>query len=221
MLSVTRPGDPHRLSIYAGPMCDRNRDGGDARRRAVPRPARAGARRDPPGGSRRAGGGRRGRVRPRRGRPPRPGDRDRRPGPDRLDQPPPAPAAGRLHAGRPSHRHAGTPRDHLRVRRLEAAARSDRRARPRPRYVCVKPVAASHGIWGRDALGSPGLIQGDERGGLVTSRRTWLSVLTLLAALLLAMGAAACGGDDDEGGGAATTTETQEEAVTAGLVSDV
>ena len=53
-------------------------------------------------------------------------------------------------------------------------------------------------------------------------RRTWLSLLTLLAALLLALGAAACGGDDDdEGGGAATTTETQEEAVTAGLVSDV
>jgi basic membrane protein A and related proteins len=53
----------------------------------------------------------------------------------------------------------------------------------------------------------------------VTSRRTWLSVLTVLAALLLAMGAAACGGDDDEGG--AATTETQAEAVTAGLVSDV
>jgi basic membrane protein A and related proteins len=53
----------------------------------------------------------------------------------------------------------------------------------------------------------------------VTSRRTWLSVLTVLAALLLAMGAAACGGDDDEGGAAAT--ETQAEAVTAGLVSDV
>ncbi len=52
------------------------------------------------------------------------------------------------------------------------------------------------------------------------SRRTWLSVLTVLAALLLAMGAAACGGDDDDGG-AAATTETQAEAVTAGLVSDV
>jgi basic membrane protein A and related proteins len=53
----------------------------------------------------------------------------------------------------------------------------------------------------------------------VTSRRTWLSVLTVLAALLLAMGAAARGGDDKEGG--AATTETQAEAVTAGLVSDV
>jgi basic membrane protein A and related proteins len=55
----------------------------------------------------------------------------------------------------------------------------------------------------------------------VTSRRMWLSVLTVLAALLLAMGAAACGGDDDDEGGAATTAETQAEAVTAGLVSDV
>ena len=54
----------------------------------------------------------------------------------------------------------------------------------------------------------------------MTSRRMWLSVLTVLAALLLAMGTAACGGDDDEGG-AATTAETQAEAVTAGLVSDV
>jgi basic membrane protein A and related proteins len=53
----------------------------------------------------------------------------------------------------------------------------------------------------------------------VRSRRTWLSVLTVLAALLLAMGAAACGGDDE--GGAATTAETQAEAVKAGLVSDV
>ena len=53
----------------------------------------------------------------------------------------------------------------------------------------------------------------------MTSRRMWLSVLTVLAALLLAMGAAACGGDDN--GGAATTAETQAEAVTAGLVSDV
>ena len=32
-------------------------------------------------------------------------------------------------------------------------------ARPRPRYVCVKPVDASHGFSGRDALGSPGLIR--------------------------------------------------------------
>jgi basic membrane protein A len=56
----------------------------------------------------------------------------------------------------------------------------------------------------------------------VRGRRTWLSLLTVLAALLFAFGAAACGGDDDDdGGGAATTTETQEEAVTAGLVSDV
>jgi len=56
----------------------------------------------------------------------------------------------------------------------------------------------------------------------VRGRRTWLSLLTVLAALLLAFGAAACGGDDDDdGGGAATTAETQEEAVTAGLVSDV
>ena len=54
----------------------------------------------------------------------------------------------------------------------------------------------------------------------MTSRRMWLSALTVLAALLLAMGAAACGGDDDESGGA-TTAETQAEAVTAGLVSDV
>jgi basic membrane protein A and related proteins len=54
----------------------------------------------------------------------------------------------------------------------------------------------------------------------VRSRRTWLSVLVVLAAVLLAMGAAACGGDDDDGG-AAATTETQAEAVTAGLVSDV
>ena len=53
-------------------------------------------------------------------------------------------------------------------------------------------------------------------------RSTWLSLLTVFAALLFAFGAAACGGDDDDdGGGAATTTETQEEAVTAGLVSDV
>ena len=51
------------------------------------------------------------------------------------------------------------------------------------------------------------------------SRRTWLSVLTALAAVLLAIGAAACGGDDN--GGAATTAETQAEAVRAGLVSDV
>jgi basic membrane protein A len=57
----------------------------------------------------------------------------------------------------------------------------------------------------------------------VKGRSTWLTLLTVFAALLLAFGAAACGGDDDDdgGGAATTTTETQEEAVTAGLVSDV
>jgi basic membrane protein A len=57
----------------------------------------------------------------------------------------------------------------------------------------------------------------------VNGRSTWLRLLTVFAALLLAFGAAACGGDDDDdgGGAATTTTETQEEAVTAGLVSDV
>ena len=77
----------------------------------------------------RRGGGRG--LRPRRGPAPRPGDRDRRADPDRLGLAPPAPAAGRLHAGGPPRRHAGAPRDHLRLRGLEAAARARGRRRAR------------------------------------------------------------------------------------------
>ena len=77
---------------------------------------------------------RRGRLRPRRGRPPGPGDRDRRPGPDGLHEPAPAAAPGRLHAGRPPDRHAGAPRDHLGLRRLQAPAGADLRGRPPARY---------------------------------------------------------------------------------------
>ena len=46
------------------------------------------------------------RVRPGRGPAARQGDRDRRPGADRLDEPAPAPPPRRLHARRPADRHA-------------------------------------------------------------------------------------------------------------------
>ena len=48
--------------------------------------------------------------------------------PDGLGEPAPAPVTRWLHAGRPSDRHAGAPRDHLRLRRLQAAPRAPRGA---------------------------------------------------------------------------------------------
>ncbi len=57
------------------------------------------------------------------------GDRDRRPDADRFRVAPPAPAAGRLHACGPPHRHARAPRDHLRLRGLQATPRARVRER--------------------------------------------------------------------------------------------
>ena len=73
------------------------------------------------------------RLRPRRGPAARAGDRDRRPDADRVGVAPPAPPARRLHAGGPPDRHARAPRDHLRLRGLEAPPRARRGRRPRPR----------------------------------------------------------------------------------------
>ena len=122
---VAAPARPGRL---------RERGGDRPHRRAVPRTTGTAARRVAPRGAERArarGGGRR--VRPGRGSPPRPRDRDRRPDPDRLRFAHPAAPARRLHAGRPSHRHARAPRDHLGLRGLQAAPRAHRRRRPRTR----------------------------------------------------------------------------------------
>ena len=60
-------------------------------------------------------------------------DRDRRPDADRLGLAPSAPAARRLHARRPPRGHARAPRNHLRVRRVQAPPRPRRRGRPGPR----------------------------------------------------------------------------------------
>ena len=56
------------------------------------------------------------------GRPAQPGRAAGRGERDRLGLDDPAPPARRLHAGRPPDRHARAPRDHLRLRGLEAAA---------------------------------------------------------------------------------------------------
>ena len=86
------------------------------------------------------GVGRGRRVRPRRGSAARQGDRDRRADADRVRLAPPAPPARRLHARRPPDRHARAPRDHLRLRGLEAAPRARLRER------------ASHRLTARDAV---------------------------------------------------------------------
>ena len=49
--------------------------------------------------------------------------------PDRVGVAPPAPSPRRLHARRPPDRHARAPRDHLRLRGLEAAPRARVRSR--------------------------------------------------------------------------------------------
>ena len=118
------------LAHAARPGRLRRRGGGRDDRRAVPPPARPGARREPARGARelrgRDGGRRRRRVRPRRGSVARQGDRDRRADADGVGLADPAAPAGRLHAGRPPDRHARAARHHLRLRGLEAAARADR-----------------------------------------------------------------------------------------------
>ena len=76
-------------------------------------------------------GRRRRRVRPRRGPAARAGDRDRRPDANGLGVAPPAPPPRRLHARGPPDRHARAPRDHLRLRRLQAAPRARRTERAR------------------------------------------------------------------------------------------
>ena len=92
----------------------------------------------PEGSGRRRGRARR-RLRPGRGSAAREGDRDRGADADRLRVADPAPPSRRLHAGRTPDRHARAPRDHLRLRGLEAAtgARGRVRARAlRPRHLC-------------------------------------------------------------------------------------
>ena len=69
------------------------------------------------------------RVRPGRRPAARAGDRDRPADPDGVGVAPPAPPAGRLHAGRAPRRHARAARDHQRLRGLEAAPRPRRRDR--------------------------------------------------------------------------------------------
>ncbi len=61
----------------------------------------------------------------------RQGDRDRGRDADRLGEPDPAAAPRRLHAGGTADRHARAPRNHLRLRGLEAAPRARRRGRAR------------------------------------------------------------------------------------------
>ena len=69
------------------------------------------------------------RVRPRRGPAARGGDRAGGADGHRLDVDAPAPAAPRLHARRAADRHARAPRDHLRLRGLQAAPGADHRGR--------------------------------------------------------------------------------------------
>ncbi len=110
--------------------------GGRARRRAGARPARAAARRvaaRAPGGLHGLGRRRRRRLRPGRGPAARQGDRDRGADADRVGLAAPAAPPRRLHARRPAHRHARAPRDHLRLRGLEAAPRAGHRGGPRAR----------------------------------------------------------------------------------------
>ena len=132
------------VAAAAAPGRVRDRGGGRARRRAVPRAARAGARRD---AARAARGVRRGRATTSDGE----FDPDEDPLLDRAIEivvqaqtasisPAPAPAARRLHPRGPADRHARAPRDHLRLRGLEAAARARRggraqRASPRTRLA--------------------------------------------------------------------------------------
>ena len=125
------------LAHAARPGRVRGRGGDRPRRRAVPRPARTGAGRLTARGTG-ASAGRRGcgrrRVRPGRGSAARPGDRDRGSGANRLHLAPPAAPPCRLHACRKADRHARAPRDHQRLRRLEAPsrARGGGTARPSP-----------------------------------------------------------------------------------------
>ena len=74
--------------------------------------------------------GARRRVLTRRGRPARRRRPDRRGVRDRLGLDDPAPPARRLHARRPPHRHARAPRDHLRLRGLQAAPGARLAVRP-------------------------------------------------------------------------------------------
>ena len=74
-----------------------------------------------------AGGRRRRRVRSGRGSAAREGDRDRRADADRLGLAAPAPSPRRLHARGAPDRHARAPRDHLRLRGLEAPPGARRR----------------------------------------------------------------------------------------------
>ena len=133
------------LAPAARPGRLRERGGDRPRRRAVPQPAAAGARRVAARAARgRArGGGRRG-LRPRRGSAPRQGDRDRRADADRLGLAPAAAAAGRLHAGGPPGGHAGAPRHHLGVRRLQAAEGPRGRSGARPRARGRRLVAPAN-----------------------------------------------------------------------------
>ena len=127
-----KPLGTSRLQRLQGRL--RNRRGGLARRRAGACAEAAGARRV----AARAARGRavrrrrrRRRVRSRRGSAARARDRDRRPDADGVRLAPAAPVAGRLHARGAPDRHAGAPRDHLRLRRIEATPRARGRARPR------------------------------------------------------------------------------------------
>ena len=125
---VTAPARAGRL---------RDRGGDRAPRRAVPDAARPGAGRVAARGARGASGRARRRrrgLRPRPGPAARPGDRHRRPDTDGFGVAPPTPATGRLHPGGTPHRHAGAPRDHLRLRRLQAETRAcgGKRAGARP-----------------------------------------------------------------------------------------
>jgi S-DNA-T family DNA segregation ATPase FtsK/SpoIIIE len=94
-------------------------------------PGRAPAARGPAGGDRARGRreGRGGGLRPRRG--PAAGRRDLARGGDghRVDVHAPAPPAPGLHARRAAHRHARAPRDHLRLRGLQAAPGAGHRGR--------------------------------------------------------------------------------------------
>ncbi len=74
-------------------------------------------------------------VQPRRGPAARGGDLARGADGDRVDLDAPAPAAPRLHARRAADRHARAPRDHLRLRGIQAASGAHHRGRraPNPR----------------------------------------------------------------------------------------
>ena len=84
--------------------------------------------------------GRRRRVSPRRGSAARGGDLARGSDGHRLDLDAPAPAAARLHPRRAPDRHARAARDHLRLRRIEAAPGADHRGRR-----AAHPVASGRG----------------------------------------------------------------------------